>query len=302
MRGVPEPLEVLQVVGVRPSLNRFKAFRARSVTPLIGRGGEIEMLLSRWQRAAEGEGQIVLLSGDAGIGKSRLVETARELIGRSAQVLRYQCSPLHQDTALFPVIQQLIRSIGIASQQTTVDKLAKVQKWLLSTNDDATDHLPLLYHLLDLKSSGHPLPDLPPQEMHRRTIGLLSQLFMQSANTGPVLAIVEDAHWGDPTSHELLVGILKNLQRLPIMVLATSRETFAQDWHCKGYTTELRLDRLSGSESRQLIRAVAGDRLSKSVWNSIADRAEEGVPLYIERAEALGSARRSQRSRSGRSP
>jgi predicted ATPase len=204
MRGVPEPLEVLQISGTRPSLNRFKALRARSATPLVGRSGEFELLLSRWQRAVEGEGQIVLLAGDAGIGKSRLVQTARELIGRSAQVLRYQCSPLHQDTALFPVIQQLMWSIGIASQQTTIDKLAKVQKWLLSTNDDATDHLSLLCHLLDVKSSDHPLPGLPPQEMHRRTIGLLSNLFMQSANRGPVLAIVEDVHWSDPTSHELL--------------------------------------------------------------------------------------------------
>jgi class 3 adenylate cyclase len=281
MRGVPEPLEVLQVTGARPSLNRFKALRARSPTPLVGRSGEFELLLSRWQRAAEGEGQIVLLSGDAGIGKSRLVQTARELIGRSAQVLRYQCSPLHQDTALFPVIQQLMWSIGIASQQTTIDKLARVQKWLLSTNDEAADHLSLLCHLLNVKSLDHPLPGLPPQELHRRTVGLLSQLFMRSADTGPVLAIVEDVHWGDPTSLELLVGILNNIKRLPIMVLATSRETFSQDWHCKGYTTELRLDRLSGSESRQLIRAVAGDRLSESVCDGIADRAE-GVPLYIE--------------------
>ena len=162
-----------------------------------------------------------------------------------------------------------MRLIGIASQQTTVDKLAKVQKWLSSTNDDATDHLSLLCHLLDVKSSDHPSPDLPPREMHRRTIGLLSKLFMQSANTGPVLAIVEDVHWSDPTSHELLVGILNNIKRLPIMVLATSRETFSQDWHCKGYSTELRLDRLSGSESRQLIQAVAGDRLSESVCTAL---------------------------------
>jgi class 3 adenylate cyclase/tetratricopeptide (TPR) repeat protein len=281
MRGVPEPLEVLQVSGTRPSLNRFKALRARSAAPLVGRSGEFELLLSRWQRASEGEGQIVLLSGDAGIGKSRLVQATREQIGRSAHVLRFQCSPLHQDTALFPVIQQLMQSIGIEGQQTTVDKVAKVQKWLSSTNDNVTDHLSLLCHLLDLKSPDQPLPDPPPQEMRRRTVGLLSQLFMQSANTAPVLAIVEDAHWGDPTSIELLIGILSNIKRLPVMVLATRRETFSQDWHCKGYTTELRLDRLSGSESRELIRAVAGGRLSERVCSSIADRAE-GVPLYIE--------------------
>src|SRR5262249_25272625 len=130
MRGVPEPLEVLQVSGPRLSLNRFKALRARSAAPLVGRSGEFELLLSRWQRAAEGEGQIVLLSGDAGIGKSRLVQATREQVGPDVSVVRYQCSSLHRNTTLFPIIQQLMLSIGIVSQQSTADKLAKVQEWL----------------------------------------------------------------------------------------------------------------------------------------------------------------------------
>src|SRR5262249_9298728 len=185
------------------SLNRFKALRAQSAAPLVGRSGEFELLLSRWQRAAEGEGQIVLLSGDAGIGKSRLVQAARGHIGRTGHILTARGSAPHRAAFLFTVIQQLMRSIGIAGQETMVDKWAKVQKWLSSTNDDATDSLSLLCHLLNLKSSDHPLPDLPPREMHRRTVGLLSQLFMQSANTSPVLAIVEDALWGDQQSREL---------------------------------------------------------------------------------------------------
>jgi class 3 adenylate cyclase/tetratricopeptide (TPR) repeat protein len=281
IRGLPEPLELFQVAGRRSSLNRFKALRARSRAPLIGRSGEFELLFSRWQRATEREGQVVLLSGDAGIGKSRLVQAARERMGPDVTVLRYQCSPLHQDTALFPVIQQLMRSMGIVGQQSTADKLAKVQDWLPSANIDATEYLPLLCHLLGIKSPEHRLPDASPQEIRERTIALLSQHFLALTNDGPVLAIVEDLHWVDPTSEELFVGILRNIERTSVMVLATSRAVLPQGWHAKGYTTDLHLDRMSDSESRRLIDAIAGDRLSEEVRAGIAVRAE-GVPLYLE--------------------
>jgi class 3 adenylate cyclase/tetratricopeptide (TPR) repeat protein len=281
IRGLPEPLELFQVAGRRSSLNRFKALRARSRAPLIGRSGEFELLFSRWQRATEREGQIVLMSGDAGIGKSRLVQATRERVGPDATVLRYQCSPLHHDTALFPVIQQLMRSMGIVGQQSTADKLAKVQDWLPSAYIDATEYLPLLCHLLGIKSPEHRLADASPQEIRERTMALLSQHFLALTNDGPVLAIVEDLHWVDPTSEELFVGILRNIERASVMVLATSRDILPQGWHVKGYTTDLHLDHLSDSESRRLIDAIAGDRLSEEVRAGIAVRAE-GVPLYLE--------------------
>ena len=127
MRGLPAPMEIFQVAGRPPTLNRFKALHASSSTPLIGRTGELEALLALWRQSTKGAGQVMLLSGEAGIGKSRLVQAMRERIRSEATVLRYQCSPLHQYTMLFPVIQQLMRSIGIAGQQSTMDKLAKVQ-------------------------------------------------------------------------------------------------------------------------------------------------------------------------------
>ena len=281
IRGLPEPLEIFRVTDARASLNRFKALRARSAAPLIGRGGELELLFSRWQRAAEGEGQILLLSGDAGIGKSRLIQSTRERIGPDATVLRYQCSPLHQSTTLFPVIQQLKRSIGIVGRQSTSDKLAKLQDWLPSANIDATEYLPLLCHLLEIKSPDHRLPYKSPQQIRERTAALLSQHFMSLTKGGAVLAIVEDVHWVDPTSEELFVSILRNIERAPVMVLATSRDAVPRGWNVKGYTTDVHLDRLSDSESRRLIDAVAGDRLSEEVRARIAVRAE-GVPLYLE--------------------
>ncbi len=281
MRGLADSLEIFEVRGTRASLNRFTARHARSTAPLVGRSEEVELLLSRWRRTADSEGQIVLLSGDAGIGKSRLVESTRERIGPEATVLRYQCSPLHQDTALFPVIQQLTRTIGLGGEQSEEDKLAKARHWLHTGGLDADEHLPLLCRLLQIKSVDYRQPDASPRQIRERLVRLLSTQFMNRAKAGPVLAIVEDVQWIDPTMEDLLVAILGSLERSQAMILATSRDAFSQRWRVAGYTTDLRLDRLSGADSRRLIQTIAGNRLAQEVQAGIAARAE-GVPLYLE--------------------
>lgn len=281
MRGLAEPMEVFEVRGTRSALNRFKALRARSTAPLVGRSEEVELLLSRWRRAADSEGHIVLLSGDAGIGKSRLVQSTRERIGSNALILGYQCSPLHQDTALFPVLQQLTRAIGPIGEQSVEDKLGKARQWLQSADLESDDNLALLCHLLQIKSAAHRLPDASPQQVRERLVALLLRQFMRLTKNSPVLMIVEDVQWIDPTTEDLLVDILGSIKQAPAMILATSRDAFSPRWHVAGYTTNLRLERLSGADSRRLIQAIAGDRLSQDVQAGIAARAE-GVPLYLE--------------------
>jgi class 3 adenylate cyclase/tetratricopeptide (TPR) repeat protein len=281
LRGLEEPLEVLHVVGTRSSLNRFTALRDRSAAPLVGRSEEVELLLSRWRRTADGEGQIVLLSGDAGIGKSRLVQSTRDRIGTEAVVLRYQCSPLHQDTALFPIIQQLTRSFGPVEEQSAETKLAKARQWLEMGGLDVDEHLPLVCHLLQIKSPAHRLPDASPQQIRERLVRLLSTQFMTLTKVGRVLAIIEDVHWIDPTTENLFVDGVGGIEHSQVMVLATNRDAFSQRWHVAGYTTDLRLERLSGADSRRLIQTIAGDRLTQEVQSGIATRAE-GVPLYLE--------------------
>jgi class 3 adenylate cyclase/tetratricopeptide (TPR) repeat protein len=281
LRGLAEPLEVLQVKGTRSSLNRFTALRARSTAPLVGRSEEVELLLSRWRRTADSEGQVVLLSGDAGIGKSRLVQSTRDRIGAEVAVLRYQCSPLHQDTALFPVIQQLMKSIGLVSEQSIADKLAKARQWLQMGGLDVAEYLPLVCHLLQIKSPEHRLPDAAPHQIRDRLVALLSTQFMNLTKFGPVLAIVEDVQWIDPTMENLLIDVLGSIEHAQAMILATNRDAFSPRWHVAGYTTNLRLERLSGADSRRLIQAIAGNRLSQDLQAGIATRAE-GVPLYLE--------------------
>ena len=281
LRGLADPLEVLQVKGTRSSLNRFTALRARSTAPLVGRSEEVELLLSRWRRAADSEGQVVLLSGDAGIGKSRLVQSTRDRIGAEVAVLRYQCSPLHQDTALFPVIQQLMKTIGLVGEQSLAEKLAKAGQWLQMGGLDVADHLPLVCHLLQIKSPEHRLPDASPQQIRDRLVALLSTQFINLTRAGPLLVIVEDVQWIDPTMENLLIDVLGSIEHAQAMILATNRDAFSPRWHVAGYTTYLRLERLSGADSRRLIQAIAGNRLSQEVQAGIATRAE-GVPLYLE--------------------
>jgi class 3 adenylate cyclase len=281
IRGLAEPMEILEVSGTRSSLNRFEALRDRSAAALVGRNEEVQLLLSRWRRATDFEGQIVLLSGDAGIGKSRVVQTTRERIGPEAAVLRYQCSPFHQDTALFPVLQQIVRSIGLVDGQATEEKLARAQQWLQSAELDSGDHLALLCHLLQIRSPAHRLPDASPQQIRERSVALLLKLFTYVTKISPVLAIVEDVQWIDPTTEDLLIDVLGSIEDSRAMVLATSRDAFSHRWHVAGYTTFLRLERLSGADSRRLIQTIAGDRLAPDVQAGIAVRAE-GIPLYLE--------------------
>src|SRR5262245_56517188 len=165
LRGIEEPMEIFEVRGTRSALNRFRALRARSTAPLVGRSEEVELLLSRWRRASDSEGHVVLLSGDAGIGKSRLVQSTRERVGPKPRILAYQCSPLHQETALFPVAQQLARSIVLSAELGVDEKIGKVQQWLQSIDLDSPEHLALLCHLLQIDSRAHRLPDASPQQI-----------------------------------------------------------------------------------------------------------------------------------------
>lgn len=279
LRGIGEPMEIFEVSGTRSSLNRFKALRSRSGAPLIGRSEEVELLLNRWRRATESEGQVALLSGDAGIGKSRLLRATRARIG-PATVLSYQCSPLHQDIALFPVVYQISRAAGLAADQTAEQKVARVLAWLKVAGLEPGDDLPLLCHLLQIDSPEHRLTD-PPRVVRERTVAMLSRQFFALTDHRPVFAIVEDVQWIDPTMAELLLDLVDKAKERPVMLFATSREPFPPRWHHPGHTTQLRLDRLGAADSRRLIQAIAGDRLDPAVQAAIASRAE-GVPLYLE--------------------
>src|SRR5262249_54867002 len=222
--GAAEPVPAWQVLGVGAAESRFEALHAAALTPLIGRTEELDMLARRWQQAAGGEGRLVLISGEPGIGKSRLAMAFKERLAEAAHThIRLFCSPHHQDSALHPLIGHLERLAGFApadAPERRLDKLAA----LLAAAGLSTDDIALLAELMSLPGGErYPPLDLGPQRKKERTLAALLRHAEAMARRQPVLITFEDLHWIDPTSREWLDLLVERIERLPLLLVATCR-------------------------------------------------------------------------------
>jgi DNA-binding winged helix-turn-helix (wHTH) protein/predicted ATPase/class 3 adenylate cyclase len=278
-----EPIRRWQVLGESVVACRFEALRGSKLTRLVGRDEEIDLLLRRWARAKAGDGQVVLVSGEPGIGKSRIAATFEERSqGEPHLRLRYFCSPYHQDSALFPVIDQLGRAAGFARDDPPASKLEKL-KALLARAAPPDEDVAFLADLMSLPASEHrPLPNLSPQRKKERTLEALIRQLEGLAHQKPVVTVWEDAHWLDPTSRELLDLTVERVRSLPVLLVVTFRPEFQPPWTGQQQVSMLALNRLDQRDRTAMVAQITGSKtLPDEIVSRISDRTD-GVPLFVE--------------------
>jgi predicted ATPase/class 3 adenylate cyclase len=281
LKGFSQPIQAWEVVTERAIDSRFEALRFDQA-PLVGRDEEMDLLLRRWQQARDGQGQVVLIAGEPGIGKSRLTASLREHIqGPPHAELSYFCSPRHSDSVLYPVINQLQRAASFQLGDTSEQSLDKLDALLARTETPVEDQ-GLLADLMSLPTgSRHTVLSLSPQARKERTFAALMRQMEVASRSVPILVVWEDVHWIDPTSLELLHLIVNRVQALPILLVVTFRPDFAPPWAERSHVTTMALDRLNDEQSAMIAARTAGKALPPEVLSQIATRAE-GVPLFVE--------------------
>jgi class 3 adenylate cyclase/predicted ATPase len=282
LAGFAEPQPAWQVLSESGAVSRFEALRSGE-TPLVGRDEEVELLIHRWEQARRDEGRVVLISGEPGIGKSRLTAALSEHIEAEPHTrLRYFCSPHHQDSSFHPVIVQLERAAGFVRDDEPDKKLDKLAT-LLGPAAEIGD-VSLLVELLSLPSRDRFAPlELSPQRKKESTFAALLRQLEGLARTQPVLMIFEDLHWIDPTSREFLDLVLARIDHLPVLLVATFRPEFQPSWAGQPHVTVIGLNRLGRRDGAAMVQRLAGNAalLPPDVIDEIVERTD-GVPLFLE--------------------
>jgi class 3 adenylate cyclase len=284
LKGFPNPVQVWRVLREAAVASRFAAGHAASPGAFIGRVQEMGLLLDRWRLATEGEGQVVFLSGEPGMGKSRIVDALFErIVDDPYYQIFHQCSPYHTNSALHPVIRHCERSAGFTLEDSTAIKLEKLET-LLSATDNLSDSTRNLFaDLLSIPlDDRYPPLDLAPAQRKAATIAALIHQLSRLAEQKPVLLVLEDAHWIDPTTQELITCVIDGIASMPVLVLITARPEFLSPWTGRDHVTSLALSRLSKTQCAELIAGVVADEgLESRLVEDIVAKTD-GVPLFIE--------------------
>ncbi|MBI3799917.1 MAG: AAA family ATPase, partial [Deltaproteobacteria bacterium] len=284
LKGISTPLSVYRVVGESEAQSRFEAAIGKGLTPLVGREEELGLLRRRWEQAKAGEGQVVLLSGEPGIGKSRLVQALKEHVStEGAPRIEFRCSAYHQNSAFHPIIEHLQRLLQFASHDTPQVKLAKLQQTLAVYHFPQADTLSLLAALLSLpQPEGVPPLTLSPQKQKQKTQEALVAWIVEEVERAAVYCAWEDLHWADPSTLEILTLVLDQVPTTRLLALLTFRPDFTPPWRPHSHITQLTLTRLGRPQVEAMVKQVtSGKTLPAEVLQQIVHKTD-GVPLFVE--------------------
>jgi class 3 adenylate cyclase/predicted ATPase len=282
LKGFSEPVRILRVVREIVPESRFEALHHAGYAPLLGRENEIGALLALWRQATPAGGRAILISGEAGIGKSRIVHALRERIANDPHtVLQYNCSPYHANSDLYPIISQLERDAKFESDMSPDEKLLALERLLSEWNIAPRETSPVYAAMLSIPLTGrYPPSDLTPLQQKERTLTVLVGQVAALAQRQPVLAVFEDAHWADPTSLEFIGKLITRATQLRVLIIVTARPDFEVPWESQlGF---LPLERLSSNHSAELAKFISkGKALPQEIMNEIISKTD-GVPLFVE--------------------
>src|SRR5207245_5438049 len=286
LKGQAQPLAVYRVLYESMARSRLEAASSTGWTPLVGREQEIGLLLERWAQVKDGLGQVVLLSGEAGIGKSRLVQVLTEHVAAEPQawLTPCQCSPYYQNTALYPLINLLERvALRFEREESPPQKLRKLEGFLVQYGMPLADTVPLFTSLLSLPLAADYAPlHVPPAQQKQQTLQALLTIFLRIAAQQPVLFVMEDLHWSDPTTLEFLSLLVDQGPTARILALWTFRPDFSPPWTGRSHLTQVTLNRLPRRQAAELTDRVAhGKILPPEVLEQVTAKTD-GVPLFVE--------------------
>jgi predicted ATPase/class 3 adenylate cyclase len=284
LKGISASVRLFQIRGLRAVESRFDATRDElALTPLVGRDEEVDSLMRRWARVKAGEGQAVLICGEPGIGKSRLVRALREQIATDEHTaVRYQCSPYYVNSALYPIIEQFERAARFTRDDTSEQKLDKMESRLLVGAGEVDESAALFAALLSLPMDRYPPLALSPQKQKERTLVALAHQVQALARQRPVLIVLEDAHWIDPTTQELFDSLIAKVQGIPLLILLTHRPEYRPAWIGEPNVASIMLSRWNRRQGADFVAKLTGGKaIPAEVLEQILTHTD-GVPLFAE--------------------